>query len=301
MRTPFRQRWNDWWFRPCPPHALAIARIAVGVFVCFFLSLYAGSVPLQLSDAGIALPLLAGRAPAWLDPVLQPPPLAVAWSLYVLMFACAVMLAAGFLMRAGIVGLLCTALWAWQLSFHLFPATIHRVLLILLLVLLFSKADRAFSVRMYRRTGSWLAWEAVSILPQRLIALQITASYAGAGWQKLHLPDWQSGEILPYAFLSSWGTPLSRWIVRLNLPLPVYDAVVFLITFFEVTLPIGLWIRRFRIAFMIAGCLFHVAIFFLLSIWSFLFLLPFLYVTFLEPETVHAWLRTRWPGIRPLP
>lgn len=168
--------------------------------------------------------------------------------------------------------------------------TFERLFVFVLLVLLFSGADRTLSLRMWLRKGSLFAWEPIHIFPQRLIALQLSATYLGVGWQKIVLPDWQHGEIIIHALTGRWATPLAFAIARLNLPLQFYDMVLFLLKSFEVLLPFGLWIRRYQWIFFFGGALFHITIATLISMWWFLIMVP-AYITFLEPEAVYRFLK----------
>lgn len=146
---------------------------------------------------------------------------------------------------------------------------------------------------MYRRAGSFFAWEPVSILPTRLLTLQITATYAGVGWQKLWLPDWQNGQILYYSFIGKWGSPLGFWLARI-LPAWSYDVLNWIVRFMECTIPICLWLRDWRVYAFIAGTVFHVSIALIMDIWWFL-VLPPAYILFLNPDAVYKWLHRLLP------
>ena len=188
--------------------------------------------------------------------------------------------------------LLCA--YFWQLQLHLFPASYNRILFFCLLVLLPGGADRTFSLAMLRQHGSVFAWEPVSILPQRLLSLQITFTFLGVGWQKLWLPSWQTGEILPYSFISRWGTPLAFWFVRLPLTLRFYDHLLFVVKFFEFVVPFGLWIPKTRNAAVAGIAIFLILIASFLSIWWFLFIIPSC-ILFYPPESVFQRCRKRFP------
>ena len=162
---------------------------------------------------------------------------------------------------------------------------------------LISGADRTLSVRMLREKGSLAAWEPISILPQRLLTVQLTLTYAGAMLQKLWLPDWQGGEILYYSLFHVGATPLAYSIARLDLPMELYDALVWLVKLFELGLFIGLWIPKVQRWFFATGAAFHISIAFLFSIWSFLGFIP-LYILFLPPERVKVWVGGRWRTLR---
>jgi hypothetical protein len=127
-----------------------------------------------------------------------------------------------------------------------------------------------------------------------LLAVQLTATYVVVGIQKWWLPLWRGGDILYYSFIGRWGTPLARWLVR-AVPSPrFYDALVIMTKLLETAMPVGFWIPRVRWFFFASGLVFHALIALLLGIWWFL-VLPPAYVLFLEPETVHAFLKRRFP------
>lgn len=282
MTKTFFQRWEHWWCRSAPPHALALTRIAVGVFLLIEALTYIPAVPALLSTHGLVFPLWSAV-----------PGASVAWLTFALYCLCCILLALGCLMRTSLIGLIALYCYYWNLSFHFFPSSYHRLFFVVLLVLLISGADKTFSLRMLRTRGSFFAWEPISILPQRLLAAQITATYLGVGWQKMWLPDWQNGLLFYYSFTGKWGSPPAFALARV-LPLWSYDALNWVTRILEFFLPFLLWMRSWRLFAVIAGTLFHVSIAILLGIWWFL-LLPPAYILFVEPEHVYAWLRRYFP------
>ena len=269
--------WDRWWMRQVPPHALAVLRIGFGVFLLYIWGLKIPHVPILFSTRGLVLPLVA---------TLPVPGPGLAWAIFFIFYSCLFLFTIGAAMRsAGLLAFVIN-LYYWFLSLHLFNTSFDRLFLFLLLVLALSGADRALSWRAARR-GGIRSWESASILPQRLIAVQITAVYLGVGLQKLWLPDWQSGDVLTYSLMSVWGTPLAIALLRLHLPMAFYDALLFVIKFFEVTIPAGLWIRVTRTWFMLGGLVFHLSIALLLNIWWFLILVP-AYIVFFDPEEIRS-------------
>ncbi len=281
--------WNDWWLRLVPPHALAFCRIALGLFLLVYAGTYLPHISLLFSSKGIVLPLFAESLPAW---IAQPPSPLIAWLIFSLLLVCIVCFTVGFAFRAATLGILLIALYEWQLQLHLFPTSYNRLLFFTLIIFLFSGADRAFSLRMKARKGSWLAWEPISILPQRILAVQLTATYLGVGAQKLLLPGWQSGEVLTRSFMGMWATPLAFSLSRLNLPIEFYNWLVHVVTALEIALPVLLWSRQWKWWGVAIGTMFHVLISVLLGIWWFM-LLPPLYILFWPPETVYRWLKKK--------
>jgi len=189
----------------------------------------------------------------------------------------------GFMTRPALIVTTILAWYEWQLAVHLFPTSYHRLVLFTLIILCFSNSDRTYSLRMKLTQGSFCAWEPISIFPQRLIALQLTAIYLGAALQKFWLPGWQGGEILSYMLIGNWATPLAYWIARLPLTIAVFDASVWIVKFFLFVLPFGLWIPKLRTASFIGGALFHLCITLLLGPWGFLVMIP-LYACFVPGD-----------------
>lgn len=282
----FFRRWDDWWFREVPPHALALFRVAFAAFLLVEAATYLPHVPMMFSSAGLAIPMQTGLA------FLAPPVPPVAWAVALGYVAALVALMVGYRMRAALVALVLYFLYYWQLSFYAFPSSYHRLFFFSFLVLLLGGADKTFSLRMRRERGSWTAWEPVSVLPQRLLAVQLTATYAVVGLQKWWLPAWRGGDVMYYSFIGRWGTPPARWLVSVAPPW-TYGVLTFLTKLLETALPAAFWIPRVRWVAFAGGAAFHVLIALLLGIWWFL-VLPPAYVVFLRPEDVHAFLRRRW-------
>ena len=286
--------WHRWWCRNAPPHVMGVFRIAFGGFLLFYWGLRAPHVDMLFSDRGIVLPLL--DQPAWLHTLLTPPPAWAAYTLYAAFMVALVCVTLGWGMRvAGLVALAYNW-YAWQLSLHLLGASFDRLFAFVLLVVALSGADRIYALRMRLRHGSWTAWEPVAITAQRLIAVQITLTYLGVGWQKVWLPDWKSGEVLAWGFIGRWATPLGYWVAQRNWPLWMYDAVVWQVKFVECVMPFGFWLKGWRWVFFAWGLLFHGLIALLISIWWFMVLIP-AYIVFFSPEEFLAFLERRAPRL----
>lgn len=291
--TIFYRQWNHFWYRRVPPHALALTRIAFGSFLLLYWGLKAHQVPMLFSDRGLILPLFPAHSFGPLAP-LFPPVLSVACVLFAIFYVCLILFTIGLRMRLAGLAAFLLYVYYWLLSLHLFNTSFDRLFLFTLLVLTLSGADRTLSVRAWREGGDARSFTGVSILPQRLLMLQITFVYLGVALQKLWLPDWQSGEILSYSMVGVWGSALGNWIVARNWPMAVFDVSVFLIKAFETAMPIGLWVPRVQRWFMAGGILFHTGIALLLDIWWFLVLIP-AYVLFFDAEEVQACTQ-RWLG-----
>ena len=290
------RRWDNWLTRSAPPHTLAIVRIVFGAFLLLYFATYVPHITMVFSSQGTALPLHLDNVTGPLQILYMPPSPQDAHFLYAAFLLSCLLIAIGHMLPFACLATAAGFAYFWQINLHPFPASIHRVMFIILFVLCFSGADRAYSVRMWRRNGSWKTWEPICVLPQRLIAMQLTFTYFSSGWQKTYLPMWKGGEILWYSFTSNFATPLAFWIARLGLPMLAYDALVLGVKIFECMLPFGFWLKHWRVLTFIGGALFHILVALLLNIYSFLVLIP-LYIVFLEPEDVqafcdrYAWLR----------
>jgi hypothetical protein len=146
---------------------------------------------------------------------------------------------------------------------------------------------------MYRKHGSVFAWEPMLILPQRFLAMQLTITYFGVGWQKLILPGWTDGQILFNSFTSRWGTAFGFWIAK-TLPGWCLDWMMRITLVIELGMPFALWIPRLRVFAFLGGFVFHTLVTLTLGIWWFQVMVP-MYIVFLDPAAVFARLRA-WSG-----
>ncbi len=268
------QHWNHFWLRTCPPHALALVRIALGCFLLVYALTYAGNVPLSFSREGLILPLFTSA-----------PSQEVAYGIYFFSLLMLVAFTLGAYFRVCSIACFVLGLYYWQLQLHLFPSSYNRILCFCLLVLLFSGAHKTFSFDMKRVHGSWNAWEPISILPQRLISLQISLTFIAVGLQKWMIPMWGSGEILVYTFIGRWSTPLSHWLMELSLPIWIYDWIVFSVKILQPLAGVGAWFSRFRVVSLLFISIFLLLVAILLGIWWFVFLIPAC-LLFFPPEEI---------------
>lgn len=274
--------WDRWVLRHGPPHVLALLRILLGLWLLLYWAPLIPHVPILFSSSGLAIAL----------PPESVPSVGVAWLLFSLLLLFLLSFTLGFCMRIAGIGALLVLSELYVTSFHLTWFTFEHLSFFLLLVLSLSGADRTMSLRMLWRRGSFLAWEPICLLPQRIIAFQITATFLGAGWQKLFLPDWQSGEIIAFSLIGRWATPLAFSIAQLGLPIEFYDAVTYLMTMFEFFLPLGLWVPSQRLFWICGMFLFLLVVTLLFGFYWFLILAP-ASLAFYEPEGIHRALQKR--------
>ena len=285
--------WDSFWLRSVPPHALAFTRIAFGLFLLLYAGLYIPHLNVLFSNEGLVLPLYIDRFPQ-LSFLLSPQSPLFTHLLYFFYCLCMVGITIGLFFRTSTLLTILLSLYYWQLQLHLFPTSYNRILLLCLLVFLCSGAQRTFSLDQKRRTGSFFHWQPISILPQRLITLQVTVTFLGVSLQKLWLPHWKGGEVLAYSFISRWSSPVGRWYARLPLTIHHYDMVVWMVKIFQPCIAIGLWIPRVRIPCILLIWLFLILVSVMMTIWWFIFIIPAC-ILFFRPEDVHTWLAKRYP------
>lgn len=291
----FLVHWDAFWFRQAPPHAMAILRIAFGMYLLTEALTYFPFTPTLFSAHALTYSAWAAHVPSSISLLLEPPPEAVAWIIASVYLLAALCFTLGWAMRTSIVCLLLLFFYYWQVSFFNFPSSYHRIYTFTLIGFFLSGADRTFSLRMLRIHGSMFAWEPISIFAQHLIAVQITVTYLGVGLQKAWLPAWQDGAVLSHSLIGRWATPLGRWVVGLNFPFWVYSLNVLLIKIGEVLLPCLLWTKTYRWIGVAMGFAFHAGIGALMSIWWFIALIP-AYILFWQPEEVYEWCRGKSNG-----
>jgi len=274
--------WNHFWLREAPPHALAMVRICLGIFLLIYASTYAQHITLLFSNEGLALPIY-GEAPSP----------RIAYILFGISLVALLGFTLGAYFRVSAPACFFLGLYYWQLHLHMFPSSYNRILCFTLLVLMWSGAHKTFSYDTKRKHGSWIAWDPISILPQRFIALQISLTFIGVSIQKWMLPAWKTGDILAYTFIGRWSTPFSAALVKLNLPIEFYDFVILSVKILQPLAGIGVWIKRYRLASIIFIQLFLVLVAVLLGIWWFIFLIPAC-ILFYPPEEVYAYLKQKY-------
>ncbi len=275
------QAWSAWWFRKVPPHSLAIFRICFSVYLLIVWGLRFQNFDALFTDQGFAIALFD----------LPSSPMFSGTLAIALMIVIVLMLIGCFFRLATIVAFIVT-IYFWIIGVHLLVSTMDSIVFFLLFVLIFSGADRTFSVAMKWKHGSFRAWHPISVLPQRIIAVQISAMYLISGISKVFAPDWQNGLQLSHSLQSILGTRLAFWFVQKGWSTSTYDWLVYGVKVLEVGLAGGLWIPKLRWIFFVLGFLFHLSIALLLGLGWFL-LLPGTYLLFLPPEAVHRFFVRR--------
>jgi hypothetical protein len=286
MKESFQKQWNHWWFREADPHGIALFRIIFGLYLLLYFGLRLPHVPMLFSELGLVIPFDL-YLPENLRFILAPPSVEVAYLLFSLLILSLISFTIGAYTRISAMIALLFFIYYVFLAFHMMGGpTYNRLFPLFLLFFTFSDAGNAFSYDMWKKHGSFKAWEPASILTQRLITIQVTATYLGVSFQKIWLPDWQGGELLYYSFQGMWSQPLAWWFVQQDVSMYIYDAMVFIVKVFQVAWPFGLWFRKLRPWFILGGFLFHFGVsFFLSAIWWF-YALVATYYLFYEPEEI---------------
>jgi hypothetical protein len=302
MGGPFQRPrlvWNRFWFEPQPPHAQALFRVMFGVFLLIYWLLRAPHVSFLFTTDGLYIPLFdppAGGLAAvhrpgdligWLTAPVSP---WIAWWLYAALIASLVLFTLGWWTRAAAIAQLLLYAYFHHVQLYTLNASFDRLLLQVSLLMCASRCDEVISLRAWRRRRAGLpVGRPVPAWPARLIALQMTAVYLGTGVNKLVSPAWHGGEILYYNFIGYWGSDLAFWIARAVPWMIVYDVLVYATIAFEVSAPIGLYVRRLQPWYFVFGLGFHTMIAVTLQIWQFL-AMPAGYVLYLDPARVQrAW------------
>jgi hypothetical protein len=291
MIAAFCRNWERFFHRQVPPHLFALVRIVFGMFLLLYWFTLWSSAQLHSTD-GVLLPRFGITSPS-LHFLFHPDAFCMR-IFFACMFALLLSFTMGFAVQLSSALLLLSFIYFNLVSQRWFAASFYRLFEFTCVVFLLPGADKTFSVRMIREAGSFFAWEPISILPQRLLALQVSFTYFGVGWQKLILPQWNSGRILWQGFTGRWGTAFAFWLARI-LPAWMFDWMIHGTKLLELLIPFGLWSKRFRGWFFVGGFLFHTLITFTLGIWWFQFLIP-LYIVFFTPEEVYEFLQKHSRG-----
>ena len=289
---------DSWLFALVPPHALALFRIFFGMFLLILWLRRLPFLPYLFANGRILPPLLDEGIPSFLSPFPVPPSPEIACLLYIIFLSFLVFFILGFYTRTSAFVSFLFSLYYWFLAMRLVEATYDRLFIIFLFILSFSGAGMTLSWTMRHRHGSWWAWEPIVVFPQRLIAIQVTMTYLGSGWQKAWLPGWQTGEVIYYMLIGMRSTRFAHFIAALPLSFYFYEVMSGIVKLFEFILPVGLWSKSQR-WFFLGGAIFHILVTCVIGMWWFLALIA-TYILFIDPEKVFMWFEKRFPTPAPL-
>ena len=286
------KRWNTFWHKKVSPHGFAILRVSFGIFLIVYWSTYVLRVPSLFSETGLVVSRYPTIENGLLQFLLTPPSVSLAYILYGIFLLCIVGILVGYPLRLAGTGVLLFLAYYYALSFYNFPSTYNRLIFLSTILLTFGGSDKTYSIASRLKGGSFAHSTQIPIWPLRLLAIQICFTYFGAGIQKFFLPGWNGGEMLSFAFIGRWATPLAFDLIRLNLPMWFYDALVYFTKLMHLTLPIGLWIPKYQKCFILLASSFHIFVSLLLGMWWFLVMIP-MYIVFLDQEKVRVWIEEK--------
>lgn len=270
--------WATYWFKEVPPHSLSAFRILFGLYLLAYFLSFAPKVNLMFSNEGITIPYLM---PDW---SLSP---AFCTALYGLTLLVMLAFTAGYRTAWTTPAVLVLYLYFYFLNLAVKNTAYDRLNIIFLCILCLARLDRAWALSA-PANGSDGQKTAVSLWPVRMITMQVSFLYFGAGLWKLMSPHWHKGEMMYYTLVGPWGSPLAFWIVRLGLPMSFWLMVTWSIVLWELSMPLGLNIRQIQIPAMLVGVAFHASVALLLNIPEF-FNCVCTYVLFLDPVVVQNW------------
>jgi len=296
------ERWNHFWFRPVPPHALGLFRVIFGSFLLILTVRHVPSVVVQYSSEGVYLPFAFppdGSAQGVRDLLgflLQPVPPLGAWVVYAAFLFSILCFTVGFQTRIATISTFLFYAYYYFLFSHLVDGSFDHIYPLVLLVLVFSGAGRAYSADSIRKEKRLVSKQWVSIFPQRVICLQLSIAYLSIGLVRILKGGWESGVVLEQSLTTIWATPAAYTFLDLAHFLSIggnpwlLGLTVFLVKAIEILLPFTLWFRNLWIPSVIVGVLFHIGISLMLTMWPFLGMVA-VYFLYLSPEVVAEWVR----------
>ncbi len=279
--------WDDFWFKPQPPTAIALYRILFGVLVLCYGALLASDLLVWLGPRGILSQATAyqwsQRAPIHLIDGLPP---GDGWvvTFFALFMWAALCLTLGISTRLS--GLL---VFLGLVSIH------HRNMLILnsgdtllrinAFLLIFSPAGTALSLDRLRRVRSGLeTGDPPQSAPwaQRLIQVQLAMMYFSTFLVKTHGSFWLNGTAVYYVtrLQEFWRFPVPYlfehlWMIR---------CLTWGTLLVEFSLAFLVWFSELRYAVLAAGLLLHLGLEYSMNVPLFQWIAVSTYVTFLEPQ-----------------
>ena len=113
------QRWEHWWFRPAPPHAMAVFRIVFSALLFVYWASKLPQIPMAFSREGLVFPSLPDYVPFAFQLLFSPPPLSIAYAVYGCLLLVIVCIGLGWRMRsAAIISFLRLALSSLPRNFE---------------------------------------------------------------------------------------------------------------------------------------------------------------------------------------
>ena len=306
-----RDAWHRFWFAPVSTSSLAVVRIAFGLVMLFWtITLGHDLFAFFTADGIVPTPPdygETGDTGAWGLLNTFPSDAAVV-AMYVALLFASLCLLVGFQTRVAAV-LVFLGLLAFQRRNPWVFNSGDGLLRVISFYLMLAPAGAALSLDRWRRAKDRF-WEFPLRAPWalRLIQIQMSVLYLAAVWHKVRGTTWNDGTAVSYAFRVA---PIERF--------PVPDAIVNsllianLLTFgtlaIELSLGILVWNRVLRPWVLLLGVGLHLGIDYAVRVGFFSYAVFVLYLAFVPPETMNAWLlalrgrlaRVRARGQKPVP
>lgn len=295
-----RTAWNEFWFLPQPPTAIALYRILFGLTVLAYGSLLAPDVLVWLSDRGV-LSLATSRlvVPGFQLNLLAILPHGDEWviAFFVTFMVAALTLTLGLWTRTSAL-LVFLGLVSIQHRNALILNSGDTFLRLAAFFLMFSEAGSAWSldrIRRLRRGQEAGPPPLGAPWAQRMIQLQLALVYFSTFWWKSQGSTWVDGTALyytsrleefwrfpvPYLFEHLWLIKLATWTSLL----------------IEFALATLVWFRELRYWVLGAGVCLHLGIEYAMNIPLFAWIMITAFTTFLDSNDLHAvtaWCRRQW-------
>ena len=287
--------WDRFWFAPQSTATLGVVRVAFALVVLAWAVALGPDVLSFLGSDGI-LPrapdyATAGQRGAW-SLLGSNPSDAVVIALYAVFVIAVICLLVGFHTRLAALAVFCGLVSLTRRN----PFVLNSgdlALRVVAFYLVMAPAGAALSVDRWRkaRRGQGRFWEspARAMWPVRLMQVQLTIVYLSTLWAKAGGTTWREGTAVSYAlqlgFLNRLAVPdvLSRSLLMSNLL--TYGTLAV-----ELALAVLVWNRRARPWVLLLGVAFHLAIDYALRVGFFSYAMFVLYLAFIPPETMDAWL-----------
>lgn len=303
--------WDRFWFAPKSTATLGIVRIAYSVVLLAWAITLGPDLLSFLGSRGVVPRApdyaTAGQSGTW-SLLGSNPSSAAIIAFYAVFVLAVVCLLVGFHTRIAAVAVFCGLVSFTRRN----PFVLNSgdlLLRVTALYLLLSPAGSALSFdrwRKARREGDdFWDFPGRAIWPVRLMQVQISIIYFSTLWAKTGGTTWSDGSAVSYAlrvgFLNRFPVPeaLSDSLLLSNL-------LSYATLGTELALAMLVWNRRARPWVLLLGVAFHLAIDYALRVGFFSYAIFVLYLAFIPPETMDAWLwklrdRFRRPSREPEP
>jgi uncharacterized membrane protein YphA (DoxX/SURF4 family) len=287
--------WDRFWFARQSTSTLAVVRIAFALVLLAWATSLALDLGSFFGRRGI-LPRqpdygAAGQTGTW-SLLGASPGQALVVAFFVVFLLAIVCLLVGFHTRLAAAVVFCGLVSFTRRNPFVFNSG-DLALRVVALFLMMAPAGAGLSVDRWRkaRRGQGQFWEfpARAMWPVRLMQVQLTIVYLSTLWAKAGGTTWREGTAVSYAlrvgFLNRLAVPdvLSRSLLMSNLLSYGTLAV-------ELALAVLVWNRRARPWVLLLGVAFHLAIDYALRVGFFSYAMFVLYLAFIPPETMDAWL-----------